>query len=47
MSKTAPSRIALASVLTLVLLAISVVPAAAGDTWRARGAEDTAFRLTN
>ncbi len=47
MRSPATGRFAIASLLTLVLLALSVAPVAAGSVWRAKGAEDTAFRLVN
>jgi hypothetical protein len=47
MRSPATSRFAIASLLVLVLLALSAAPAAAGSVWRAKGAEDTAFRLAN
>jgi hypothetical protein len=44
---TTPTHLAIASVLTLALLALTAMPAAAGGAWRAKGAEDVAIRLTN
>ena len=43
----ARSQFALVGLLTLLLIALAAIPAAGASTWRARGAEDTAFRLTN
>jgi hypothetical protein len=48
MNRTTTSiHLAIASLLTLTLLALTAVPAAAGGAWRAKGAEDVAIRLTN
>lgn len=44
---TTRTHLAIASLLTLALLALTAVPAAAGGAWRAKGAEDVAIRLTN
>lgn len=41
-----PMLAAIASLLTLSLIALTAVPVAAGAPWRARGAEDVAARLT-
>jgi hypothetical protein len=48
MRKKAPAPIltAIASVLTLALLALTAVPAAAAEPWRAKAAEDDLVRLT-
>jgi Cysteine-rich secretory protein family len=45
---TAPTHLAIASLLVFLLLALSAVPVAAGGgPWRAKGAEAVAIRLTN
>lgn len=44
---TTRTHLAIASLLTLTLLALTAVPAAAGGAWRAKNAEDVAIRLTN
>ena len=43
----APINLAIASLLALALVALTVVPAAAANPWRAKEAEDVAIRLTN
>ena len=43
----APTHLAIASLLALVLVALAVIPATAATPWRAKTAEDTAIRLTN
>jgi hypothetical protein len=45
--KTISAHLAIASLLMLALLAVTAIPAAAGTPWRAKGAEDLAFKLTN
>lgn len=48
MTRTAAStHLAIASLLTLVLVALSAVPTSAANPWRAKSAEDVAVRLTN